>query len=62
MLMTACVASLDCLPMSTSTSTGAEVHRPLSSVVIGGLLSSTLLTLFLPLDLYESLFRKELPQ
>jgi heavy metal efflux system protein len=46
-LMTACVASFGFLPMALSTSTGAEVQRPLASVVIGGLFSSTILTLFL---------------
>ena len=46
-LMTAFVASFGFLPMAISTSTGAEVQRPLASVVIGGLVSSTMLTLFL---------------
>ena len=52
-LMTACVASLGFLPMALSTSTGAEVQRPLATVVIGGLFSSTLLTLFILPVLYE---------
>ena len=43
-LMTALVASLGFLPMALSTSDGAEMQRPLASVVIGGLLTSTLLT------------------
>jgi cobalt-zinc-cadmium resistance protein CzcA len=51
-LMTALVASLGFLPMALSTSTGAEVQRPLATVVIGGLLTSTLLTLFLLPALY----------
>jgi len=51
-LMTALVASLGFLPMALSTSTGAEVHRPLATVVIGGLFTSTLLTLFLLPVLY----------
>jgi cobalt-zinc-cadmium resistance protein CzcA len=46
-LITAFVASFGFIPMALSTSTGAEVQRPLASVVIGGLASSTLLTLFL---------------
>jgi cobalt-zinc-cadmium resistance protein CzcA len=46
-LMTALVASFGFLPMALSTSTGAEVQRPLASVVVGGLITSTLLTLFL---------------
>lgn len=51
-LMTAAVASLGFIPMAFSTSSGSEVQRPLATVVIGGLVSSTLLTLlFLPLIL-----------
>jgi cobalt-zinc-cadmium resistance protein CzcA len=45
-LMTALVASLGFVPMAMSTGIGAEVQRPLATVVIGGLFSSTLLTLF----------------
>jgi cobalt-zinc-cadmium resistance protein CzcA len=45
-LMTAVVASLGFIPMAFSTGTGAEVQRPLATVVIGGLLTSTVLTLF----------------
>jgi cobalt-zinc-cadmium resistance protein CzcA len=44
-LMTALVASVGFIPMAASTSAGAEVQRPLATVVIGGLISSTLLTL-----------------
>ncbi|MHB2032917.1 MAG: efflux RND transporter permease subunit [Gemmatimonadaceae bacterium] len=44
-LMTALVASIGFIPMATSTSAGAEVQRPLASVVIGGLVTATLLTL-----------------
>jgi cobalt-zinc-cadmium resistance protein CzcA len=51
-LMTAFVASFGFIPMAISTSTGAEVQRPLASVVIGGLVSSTMLTLFLLPVLY----------
>lgn len=43
-LMTALVASLGFLPMATSTSDGAEIQRPLATVVIGGLITATLLT------------------
>jgi cobalt-zinc-cadmium resistance protein CzcA len=43
-LMTALVASLGFLPMAMSTSDGAEMQRPLATVVIGGLITSTLLT------------------
>src|SRR5207249_1268742 len=52
-LMTAAVASLGFLPMALSTSLGAEVQRPLATVVIGGVLSSTFLTLVLLPVLYE---------
>jgi cobalt-zinc-cadmium resistance protein CzcA len=45
-LMTAMVASLGFIPMALNTSIGAEVQRPLATVVIGGIISSTLLTLF----------------
>jgi cobalt-zinc-cadmium resistance protein CzcA len=56
-LMTACVASFGFVPMAISTSTGAEVQRPLATVVIGGLISSTLLTLFLLPTMYDWLFK-----
>jgi cobalt-zinc-cadmium resistance protein CzcA len=55
-LMTACVASFGFLPMAFSTSTGAEVQRPLATVVIGGLISATILTLILLPVLYDWLF------
>jgi heavy metal efflux system protein len=51
-LMTALVASLGFIPMAVATSAGAEVQRPLASVVIGGLVTSTLLTLLLLPALY----------
>ena len=51
-LMTALVASLGFVPMALSTSPGSEVQRPLASVVIGGLITSTVLTLFLLPVLY----------
>jgi len=57
-LMTAFVASFGFIPMALATSTGAEVQRPLASVVIGGLFSSTVLTLFLLPVLYEWIFGK----
>src|SRR5262249_44520598 len=52
-LMTALVASLGFIPMAVSTSAGAEVQRPLATVVIGGLITSTVLTLVILPLLYE---------
>ena len=52
-LMTALVASLGFIPMAIATGTGAEVQRPLATVVIGGILSSTLLTLLVLPILYR---------
>ncbi|MFT6422150.1 MAG: cobalt-zinc-cadmium resistance protein CzcA [Thalassolituus sp.] len=52
-LMTALVASLGFVPMALNTGTGAEVQRPLATVVIGGIISSTLLTLLVLPVLYH---------
>jgi cobalt-zinc-cadmium resistance protein CzcA len=52
-LMTALVASLGFLPMALNVGTGAEVQRPLATVVIGGIVSSTVLTLFVLPALYR---------
>ena len=52
-LMTALVASLGFLPMALATSMGAEVQRPLATVVIGGLFTSTLLTLLVIPAVYK---------
>lgn len=57
-LMTALVASLGFVPMALATGAGAEVQRPLATVVIGGILSSTFLTLILLPSLYEWLERR----
>lgn len=57
-LMTALVASLGFVPMAISTGAGAEVQRPLATVVIGGIISSTLLTLLVLPALYV-LFRRD---
>ena len=51
-IMTALVASLGFVPMAIATGTGAEVQKPLATVVIGGLISATLLTLFVLPALY----------
>lgn len=66
-LMTALVASLGFVPMAIATGTGAEVQRPLATVVIGGILSSTILTLLVLPLLYRLVHRHdpsedELPQ
>lgn len=58
-LATAAVASLGFLPMAFSTSAGAEVQKPLATVVIGGLFSSTLLTLFVLPVLYSLFYLKQ---
>ena len=58
-LMTALVASLGFVPMAIATGTGAEVQRPLATVVIGGILSSTLLTLLVLPALYRMWNRDE---
>ncbi|HEY9104868.1 CusA/CzcA family heavy metal efflux RND transporter [Chitinimonas sp.] len=58
-LMTALVASLGFIPMALATGTGAEVQRPLATVVIGGILSSTALTLLVLPALYAWAYRKE---
>ncbi|MEW6062244.1 MAG: CusA/CzcA family heavy metal efflux RND transporter [Bacteroidota bacterium] len=57
-LTTALVASLGFIPMAISTSAGAEVQRPLATVVIGGLVTSTLLTLFV-LPILYCIFEKK---
>ncbi len=57
-LMTALVASLGFVPMALATGSGAEVQRPLATVVIGGLVTSTALTLFVLPTLYYSLSRR----
>ena len=56
-LMTALVAALGFVPMALNVGTGAEVQRPLATVVIGGVLSSTLLTLLVLPALYRLLHR-----
>lgn len=58
-LMTALVASLGFVPMALNTGTGAEVQRPLATVVIGGIISSTLLTLFVLPVLYRWVHRRD---
>jgi cobalt-zinc-cadmium resistance protein CzcA len=64
--MTALVASVGFIPMAVSTSAGAEVQRPLATVVIGGLVSSTFLTLLVLPTVFawleeRRLARKSLP-
>jgi cobalt-zinc-cadmium resistance protein CzcA len=57
-VMTALVASLGFVPMAIATGTGAEVQKPLATVVIGGLISATLLTLFVLPALYARFSRE----
>jgi cobalt-zinc-cadmium resistance protein CzcA len=57
-LMVALVAALGFLPMALNTGTGAEVQRPLATVVIGGIISSTLLTLLVLPGLYRMAYRR----
>jgi cobalt-zinc-cadmium resistance protein CzcA len=58
-ITTALVASLGFVPMALNTGIGSEVQRPLATVVIGGILSSTLLTLFVLPSLYRILHRAD---
>lgn len=58
-LTTALVASLGFIPMALNTGIGSEVQRPLATVVIGGIISSTLLTLFVIPALYRILHKDE---
>jgi cobalt-zinc-cadmium resistance protein CzcA len=58
-LMTALVAALGFVPMAIATGTGAEVQRPLATVVIGGILSSTVLTLLVLPGLYRMFHRRD---
>ncbi|KXV79319.1 hypothetical protein AD953_02660 [Acetobacter malorum] len=59
-MATALVASLGFIPMAVSTSAGAEVERPLATVVIGGLISSTLLTLLVLPSLYARIMKNRI--
>jgi heavy metal efflux system protein len=59
-VMTALVASLGFVPMAVATGTGAEVQKPIATVVIGGLVSATLLTLFVLPALYALFGRRPL--
>ncbi|MCW8856707.1 MAG: efflux RND transporter permease subunit, partial [Kangiella sp.] len=60
-LTTALVASLGFVPMALNTGIGSEVQRPLATVVIGGIISSTLLTLFVIPALYKLLHKENTP-
>jgi cobalt-zinc-cadmium resistance protein CzcA len=59
-LMTASIAALGLIPMLLATGVGSEIQKPLATVVIGGLISSTLLTLFVLPALYEVFSNKQL--
>jgi cobalt-zinc-cadmium resistance protein CzcA len=60
-LITASVATLGLIPMLFATGPGSEIQKPLAAVVIGGLVSSTLLTLYLLPTLYKVFERDEQP-
>ncbi len=60
-LITASVAALGLIPMLFATGPGSEIQKPLAAVVIGGLISSTLLTLFILPTLYKVFERRSLP-
>jgi len=60
-LMTALVASLGFVPMAIATGAGAEVQRPIATVVIGGIITSTFLTLLVVPVLYDWIERKTKP-
>ena len=60
-LITASVAALGLIPMLFATGPGSEIQKPLAAVVIGGLISSTLLTLFILPTLYKVFERKSRP-
>lgn len=60
-LMTALVAGLGFIPMALNIGTGSEVQRPLATVVIGGIISSTMLTLLLLPSLYYWVYNRETP-
>jgi cobalt-zinc-cadmium resistance protein CzcA len=61
-MMTALVAALGFVPMAFSSGAGAEVQKPLATVVIGGLVTSTLLTLLVLPTVYAWLFREKRPR
>jgi cobalt-zinc-cadmium resistance protein CzcA len=61
-LMTAMVASLGFVPMAIATGAGAEVQRPIATVVIGGIITSTFLTLLVVPVLYEWIERNTNPK
>jgi len=57
-LMTASVAALGLIPLLLSTGVGSEIQKPLATVVVGGLISSTLLTLYVLPALFEVFSRR----
>ncbi len=61
-LITASVAALGLVPMIFASGPGSEIQKPLAAVVIGGLVSSTLLTLFILPTLYRLFERRSMPQ
>ena len=61
-LMTALVASLGFVPMAFNVGAGSEVQRPIATVVIGGIVSSTILTLFVLPVIYRLFHREKEPE
>ena len=61
-LMTAITSALGLIPMLMSNGVGAEIQRPLASVIVGGLVTATLLTLFVLPVLYEWFSRKKIEE
>jgi cobalt-zinc-cadmium resistance protein CzcA len=57
--MTASIAALGLIPMLLATGVGSEIQRPLATFVVGGLISATLLTLFVVPVLYETFSKRK---
>ena len=59
-LMTACVASLGFVPMAIATGSGAEVQKPIATVVIGGLITATVLTLVVLPVIFRMIHKRDI--
>jgi cobalt-zinc-cadmium resistance protein CzcA len=58
--MTACVASLGFVPMAIATGSGAEVQKPIATVVIGGLITATVLTLVVLPVIFRMIHKRDI--